>query len=293
MDDEYYMIDCWLASPFYPQNDNKMQPHWFLAKPVDMILSHFPKHHHDQYLGPPISSLAFFRLPYVRNAFFWHRMHVLAYHTQLNKDDSVFYLSFQLLQPNISCYAETESDDGTCTRGLAQCLTDDHDKRLCKVKAVLAPHQTGGWLKIYAGPKATPATTHPTLEPVSKHHYPLAFCVRIETSMPLQQSFDFVKLYVDHNEFYVQQPQCYQLYPLQTYHFVIRANRLDHRAATHHKLAIKSPSGKLSKLMYYPQDQTYDGSVTVSEAGKWSLVCLLHHTGGSYTVATWSCSISK
>jgi transglutaminase/protease-like cytokinesis protein 3 len=287
------MIDCWLASPFYPQNDNKMEPHWFLAKPIDTILTHFPKHHSEQYLDPSISSLAFFRLPYVRNPFFWNRMHILTYQTQLNQNDGLFYISLQLSKSNISCYAETESDGGIGTRGLAQCVIDDHDTRLCKIKAVLAPQQTGGWLKIYAGPKATPITTHPTLEPVNKHHYPLALCVRIETRVPLQQPFDFVKLYVDHNEFYVQQPQCHRLYPLQTYHFVIRANRLDYRAATHHKLAIKSPSGKLVKLMYYPQDQTYDGSVTVSETGQWSLVCLLHHTGGSYTVATWSCNINK
>ncbi|KAL0139189.1 hypothetical protein V8B55DRAFT_1521722 [Mucor lusitanicus] len=295
IEDEYRMIDCWLASPFYPQNDNKMESHWFLAKPHDMIMTHFPKNHHDQCLDPPLSAYAFFLLPYIRNPFFWYGMRFLKYHVQLEENEhSVFYVKFKLSQTNISCYAETESDDGTATRGLAQCITDDNDNRICKVKAVLPPHQRTGWLKIYTGPKAvpTPSSGHQQQEVVNKNHYPLALCLRIKTQQPTETSFDFVQLYVDHNEFYIKEPQCYQFYPLQTYHFCIRANRLDYRA-THHKLAVKSPSGKLVKLMYYPQEQTYDGTVTVSEAGKWSLICLLHHTGGSYTVASWSCKLKK
>ncbi|CEP15458.1 hypothetical protein [Parasitella parasitica] len=304
IEDEYRLIDCWLASPFHPQNENKMESHWFLSKPHDMIMSHFPKNHHDQYLNPPLSSYAFFLLPYIRNPFFRNGIRFLKYHVQLQENEhSVFYVKFTLSQTNISCYAETESDDGTATRGLAQCITDDHENRICKVKAVLPPHQTSGWLKIYAGPKAEPVSSsghhhhqqqqqQQQQEVVNKNHYPLALCIRISTQQPTLTPFDFVQLYVDHNEFYIQEPQCYQFYPLQTYHFRIRANRLDYRA-THHKLAVKSPSGKLVKLTYYPQEQTYDGTVTVSEAGKWSLICLLHHTGGSYTVASWSCKLKK
>ncbi|KAI8637080.1 hypothetical protein BD408DRAFT_354431 [Parasitella parasitica] len=300
IEDEYRLIDCWLASSFHPQNESKIESHWFLAKPHDMIMTHFPKNHHEQYLSPPLSSYAFFLLPYIRNPFFWYGMRFLKYHVQLQEEEhSVFYLKFTLSQTNISCYAETESDDGTATRGLAQCITDDYGNRTCKVKAVLPPHQTSGWLKIYAGPKVVPASSsghqqqqQQHQEVVNKNHYPLALCVRINTQQPLVAPFDFVQLYVDHNEFYIQEPQCHQFYPLQTYRFCIRANRLDYRA-THHKLAVRSPSGKLVKLTYYPQEQAYDGTVTVSEAGKWSLICLLHHTGGSCTVASWSCKLKK
>jgi transglutaminase/protease-like cytokinesis protein 3 len=281
-----------------------MEAHWFLRKPLDMIMTHLPKDPLNQFLDPTITQHAFFSLPHVRNPFFWHRMRILNFKNHLSsaddddEDSGVYYISLKLEESNISCYAETEGEDGSIIRGLAQCLTDDHDNRICKIKAVLPSHQTSGWLKIYAGPSlaSSSSTTNQQQqqqETIQKSHYPLAMCIRITQPKPTTP-FDFVQLYVDHNEFYVQEPQCYKLYPLQTYHFCIRGNRLDnHNRATHHKLAIKSPCGRLYKLMYYPQDQTYDVNVTVSEAGKWSLICLLHHTGGWYTVANWACSILK
>ncbi|KAI9472238.1 MAG: hypothetical protein EXX96DRAFT_622413 [Benjaminiella poitrasii] len=306
---EYRMIDCWLASPFYPQNENKLEPHWFLTKPIDMIMTHIPESQQDQYLNPPLSPDDFFRLPYVRNPFFWYRMEIIAYHVELVKSKDIFYVSLKLHQPPntaINCYAETEAEDGTIARGLAQCLTTENDDRLCKVKAVLPPHQYSGWLKIYAGPaKQMNASSGHQQETTIQHtHYPLALCMYIsdrskECNALLEAAgpFDFVQLYTYPNEFYIQEPQCYYLYPLQTYHFCVRANvrSMEQRRATmhHHKLAIKSPGGKLVKLMYYPQDQTYDCTVTITEAGEWSLICLQHHTGGSYTVASWSCKVMK
>ncbi|KAI8063956.1 hypothetical protein BDF21DRAFT_123878 [Thamnidium elegans] len=297
IDGEYRFIDCWLASPFYAQNETKMEPHWFLTQPLDMIMTHLPKDPRNQFLNPPLTQHAFFSLPHVRNAFFWHQLQVLDFKSQAENANSVFYLSLKL-DKHINCYAETEGDDGSTTRGLAQCLTDEH--RICKIKAVLPYNQSQGWLKVYAGTKLVKSSTttqHPQQpEIVHKNHYPLAMCIRIrQPTIAAREPFDFVQLYMDRNEFYIQEPQCHRLYPLQKYNFSIRGNRSDNynRATTHHKLAIKSPSGRLIKLMYYPQDQTYDGTVTVSEAGKWSLICMLHHTGGWYTVASWTCHIAK
>ncbi|KAI7873470.1 uncharacterized protein EV154DRAFT_473389 [Mucor mucedo] len=281
------LIDCWLASPFHPHNENKMEAHWFLTRPQDMIMTHLPKSSHYQYLNSPLNQHAFFSLPYVRNPFFWHSLRMLHYKNQIAEEGGVFYFCLQL-EENISCYAETEAEDGTVVRGLAQCITEKR-YRVCKIKAVLPPHQRRGWLKIYAGPKVVPAqSSHGLPEIVQKNHYPLAMCIYLQGQPVEEKALDFVQLYSDHNEFFIQEPQCYRLFPLQTYHFCIRGNRT---SATHHKLAIKSPGGKLVKLMYYPQDQTYDGKVTVSETGKWSLICLLHHTGGWYTVASWSCVV--
>lgn len=260
-----------------------------------MILTHLPKDPLNQFLDPPLTQHAFFSLPHVRNSFFKNRMRILNYQNELEDDDDIFYVSLKLEDSHISCYAETEGDDGTIARGLAQCLNDDRDRRICKVKAVLPPHQSEGWLKIYSGTKVTTLSNHQQQEVINKNSYQLTMCIRITQAKPnLSSPFDFVQLYVDHNEFYIQEPQCQKLYPLQTYHFCIRGSRLEnYNRAMHHKLAIKSPSGRLFKLMYYPQDQTYDGTVMVSEAGKWSLICLLHHTGGWYTVANWHCNIVK
>lgn len=264
-----------------------------------MILTHLPKHPQQQHLNPPLSCTEFFELPYVRHAFFAYPMRVLNYQIQV-QENGLFYVSFHVKDKEIGCFAETESEqDGTLLRGLAQCTTDDHDRRVFKVKGVLPPKQSSGWLKVYLGPKLKQQQQYEDEEQQEQqevNHYPLSMCIYIQQEPSLEdEDFEFVKIYVDHNEFYINEPQCYQLYPLQTYRFCIKANRLDYyyNRSTHYKLAVKSPSGKLFKLMYYPQDQTYDGNVTISEAGKWSLVCLLHNTGGSYTVASWTCKLNK
>lgn len=260
-----------------------MEPHWFLTQPLDMIMTHLPTSAVQQSLSPAVNQHGFFSLPHVRHPFFWHGLRILHYKDHI--DSGVFYVSLKQ-EANTSCYAETEGRDGTIVRGLAQSMTEN-DERVSQIKAVLPPGQTDGWLKIYAGRKVIPTSQH-SAEKIQKHHYPLAMCIRIQQAAK-EEGFEFVQLYVDHNEFYIQSPQCYRLYPLQTYDFCIRGG---HRGrAVHHKLAIKSPGGRLIKLMYYPQDQTYDGKVTMTETGIWSLICLLHHTGGWYTVATWSCIV--
>lgn len=209
------------------------------------------------------------------------------------------------------------------TRALAQCTTDQNAERICKIKAVLPPDQWLGWLKIYAGRKMASQTTsslttvasssssssasssnhhaiaaaaaqmahNPQKLVVEAQNYPLAMCFRLTHHQPTTDAaahrpFDFVQLHAlqqTSDEFYIQEPQCYQLYPLHSYNFCVKSEQ------SHHKLAIKSPNGKLYKLMYYPQNHTYNGSLVISESGTWSLICLLNHAGGWYVVATWIC----
>lgn len=297
---EYRFIDCWLASPYHPQNNNGVDSHWFLTTPLDMFMTHLPQHAQQQYLNPTLGSSEFFKLPYVRHAFFRYPIRVLNYQIRQEDEKGLFYVAFEVTDKhNVSCFAETESEqDGTLLRGLAQCTLDDHDRRTFKIKGVLPPGHASGWLKIYLGPQQE-QQQEDQLESsqegiLKKPPYPLSMCIYIQQECSVEEDlFEFVKMYVDHNEFYINEPQCYQLYPLQNYRFCIKANRLEYyyNRSTHYKLAVKSPSGKIFKLMYYPQDQTYDGHVTISEAGKWSLVCLLHNTGGSYTVASWNCKV--
>ncbi|KAI9269816.1 hypothetical protein BY458DRAFT_436516 [Sporodiniella umbellata] len=273
---EYRFVDCWLASPYHPYNDNKIDPHWFLTLPSDMAMTHFPEKKKNQHLFRSITPHAFFSIPYVRNVFFWNKMYVLDY--KMHQSDSIVYMSLKVL-PKTHCYAEIESENGIHSRGLTQCSKED-EERLCKIKAVLPAGHTKGWLKVYTQQRG-----------VQKGQ--LAMCLQVTASQP-STGFDFVKLHgLDNPDgFHVQEPQCYQLYPLQTYRFVIGGSRPMYRAA-HHKLAVKSPHGKLHKLTYQPQDQSYEVNVKVSEVGKWLLVCLVHHTGGWYAVAEWNCMVSK
>ncbi|KAI9484618.1 hypothetical protein BDB00DRAFT_885212 [Zychaea mexicana] len=314
---EYRFIDCWLASPCHQynnksNNDNNgdtmplvVEPHWFLCRPLDMIYTHFPTSAVDQYLEPPVSINTFFALPFVCLPFFQHHIHVLDYDPASCElvGDKMCHITLQI-DPDIACYAEVETrttqHDMTRTallktRGLAQSLDDNGGDRICKIKAQLPPGQWMGWLKIYAGPRVVPTTGtgQQQQEKLGAKHYPLALCFRLTQQMPQiqqqqqqqQPTFDFVHIHVCQYEFYVQEPQCYQLYPLQKYNFSVKSNQ------THHKLAIRSPNGRLYKLMYYPQDHTYDGTITVSEVGQWTLVCLLHHAGGLYVVASWECKV--
>ncbi|KAI7852554.1 hypothetical protein BDC45DRAFT_545830 [Circinella umbellata] len=309
MGGEYRFVDCWLASPYYSTNNNNIEPHWFLCRPSDMIYTHFPTNPVDQYLEPPISISTFFALPYVCLPFFRHHIQIINYdpaNCNTLTIDKICHITLQV-DHDISCYAEVETRtqlDSTHTqlvktRGLAQCFTRDDDStshtndRICKIKAQLPPDQWMGWLKVYAGPRVIPATTsgQQQQEKLDSKHYPLAFSFRLirqqephQQQLQLQQKpFDFVQLHICQYELYIQEPQCYQLYPLQRYNFSVKSNH------THHKLAIRSPNGRLYKLTYYPHDHTYDGTITVSEVGQWTLVCLLHHAGGLYVVASWDC----
>jgi transglutaminase/protease-like cytokinesis protein 3 len=72
-------IDCYLASPFLPSNKGFIESHWFLARPLTMIYTHFPASFQDQFLDPPISASIFFSLPHVRTPFFKHHLQVLDY----------------------------------------------------------------------------------------------------------------------------------------------------------------------------------------------------------------------
>lgn len=285
-----------------------MEPHWFLCRPQDLIYTHFPSNPCDQYLEPPIDIDTFFAFPCVCPSFFRYHMRILQYSPDdCNPgDDQIFHVTLQV-DPDIAFYAEVETSThvgGTCRtittrkRGLAQCahVPGYPEFRLCKVKAVMPSDQTVGWLKIYAGPRivnqisvlsgttnynsAAPAHQQPQEKPGS-----LALCFRLtqEHPRPSTRPFDFVQLHLNHYEFYIQEPQCYQLYPLQPYNFCIKSDQ------SHHKLAIRAPSGRLYKLTYYPHDHTYEGSLTVSEVGQWSLISLLHNAGGWYTVASWEC----
>lgn len=325
---EYRFVDCWLASPFQPQNTGKMEPHWFLTKPTDMIYTHFPQDPNDQCLEPTISVSTFFALPYVWASFFSHHIKMIRYnpHAIHLIDDQVCHLTFRV-DPNVVCFAYIEVDPSQTLRCLAQSrmVPDESGKseRIYKVKAVLPPGHDHGWLKIYAGVSSLSSSTTTTAGSmrqenisngtsllISRHSQsttlppivastpssaaatelpPLAMCFRLTHRQQAlvedrNRPFEFVHLHPCHHEFYIREPQCYHLCPLQTYNFLIRGGD-----DAHHKLAIKSPSGKLYKLMYYPQEHTYDGSVKIAESGKWSLISLLHHAGGWYVVATWEC----
>ncbi|KAF7730814.1 cytokinesis protein 3 [Apophysomyces ossiformis] len=294
VDGEYRFVDCWLASPFHSQNEKKMEPHWFLTKPSDFIYTHFPQNRVDQFLEPSISVGTFFALPHVLTPFFRHKMQVVHFNAGTLElvDDQVCHLTIRV-EPDIMCYAEVEarSNSGSVTqRGLAQCQmlqVDGNMETVCKIKAVLPPNHVMGWLKIYAGPRIRPRQQfqhrHHPQDKVNSSYYPLALYFQL-THTGESRPLEFVQLHMSHYEFYVQEPQCYHLFPLQTYNF-----RVHNASTVHHKLAIRSPSGRLFKLMYYPQDYTYDGSVTLSEVGVWSLICLLHHAGGWSVVASWEC----
>ncbi|ORZ11071.1 hypothetical protein BCR42DRAFT_333077 [Absidia repens] len=304
---EYRFVDCWLASPFQPQNKHKAEStHWFLTKPSHMIYTHFPQEPSNQCLEPTIDVSTFFALPYVWASFFLHHIKMIRYNPDamsLVDDDHVCHLTFRV-DPGIACFAFVETDrfsnhsnqPTTITmRCLAQSRLIPDEKtglleRVFKIKAILPPGHDGGWLKIYAGASSSATVNATTIVPANDSLPPLAVCFRLTASQQERcgnnrvRPFEFVHLHPCRHEFYIREPQCYFLYPLQTYNFLVRGGD-----DTHHKLAIKSPGGKLYKLMYYPQEHTYDGSVKISETGKWSLISLLHNAGGWYVVASWEC----
>lgn len=267
IENEYRVIDCWLASPYHPQNDNKIDLHWFL-KPIHQTqLTHLTEND---------DTISFLKLPYVRHIYFKYPIHLLKCQTTLvdqNTEDDLFYVSFvSHTKSNVLFYAETESEHGVITRALTQCTHNNTiDNNTYTVKGVLPTTERFGWLKLY----------------VMDNTSSLMMCFHL-TQQQQQNSttaFEFVHLNARYQHtYYIQEPQCYYLYPYQTYYFCVRSTTMGY-----HKLAIQSPSGRLVKLMLSnPQEHTYDGNVTIKELGTWSLLCIVDRT--KKVLASWCCS---
>ncbi|KAM3583492.1 hypothetical protein VKS41_004404 [Umbelopsis sp. WA50703] len=90
--------------------------------------------------------------------------------------------------------------------------------------------------------------------------YPLAMVFRISHSGRAPQVFDF----------------------MYTFRIISMVNR-------HQKLAVKSPTGRLNRLVYFPQDKSYSGSMIVGEVGIWHLVCLQESGSWNNVIASWEC----
>jgi len=97
-------------------------------------------------------------------------------------------------------------------------------------------------------------------------------------------AYDFVRLDPTIHEFYVRTPQCHSLYSLQRYTF--RVSAPDQR----HKLAIKTPSGKLHRMMSVPDKGSYECEIVVVEGGTWKLIYFSEVGGERWsTIANWAC----
>lgn len=256
---EYRIIDCWLASPYYPQNNNEIDTHWFLTHPNNTKLTHLTNND---------SPFTFFQSPYIRHAYFKYPIHLQKCQTDIFTEDEMFYVSFNYSNPNISFYAETESKQGVITRSLVQCKANN----TFTIKAVLPQAERSGWLKLY----------------VIDEQYLLLMCFHLtQHVVQPREPFAFVQLNAKYqHEFYIQEPQCYFTYPSQTYYFNIRS-----KTSGYHKLAVMSPSGKLVKLMSNPQEQTFDGDVVMDEVGSWALLYIVRRK--KTVVANWYCTPSN
>ncbi|KAI9287851.1 hypothetical protein BC943DRAFT_274142, partial [Umbelopsis sp. AD052] len=291
IESEYRFIDCYIASQFHPLNEGIIQDEWFIKRPLEMIYTHLPSSKGCQYLDPPIETETFFALPHVCAPYFLYNMSVVNFDpTNIELvDDQVCHLDIAI-DEGVSCYAEVETrtnygdhDQAVISRKtLSQCMYLG-SKRICRVKAVLPPDCRVGWLKIYAGPRyISSGSTH---EKAPVNPYYLAMTYKLTHSGVSSYDFEFVQKFHTPQEFYIQEPQCYNLFPLQTYTF-----RLFSLGGRNQKLALRSPGGRMYKLLYYPQDISYDGTVTVSEVGIWNLVSLQQNTGGWHSIASWECT---
>ncbi|KAI9030690.1 hypothetical protein CLU79DRAFT_731073 [Phycomyces nitens] len=273
---EYRMVDCWLASPNHILNE-AIEPHWFLTTPLSMIHTHLPSDDRHQYLDPPLHPSSFFSLPQVWIPFFSHHIQVIDFDPSVLTlvDNQTYHLTINV-DPDTACYVQVECPDGTLVRGLAQ-LEPFSDRRTYRIKAVLPLDARTGWLQVYCGPRSTLENSAPS--------YSLAMSLLL-THTGKSRAFEFVKLHVNHEQFFIEEPQCYQIYPRQPYSF-----RIIKDDSRHPKMAIKSPTGKIFKLLYTPQDHSYATNITVTEIGQWTLVCLYHHAERWQTIANWECRI--
>ncbi|KAI0221364.1 hypothetical protein L0F63_002396 [Massospora cicadina] len=267
----YRLIDCGLATPTHPYNLHRAaDPFYFLTNPIKLIFTHFPLNLAHQYLKPPVAFASFARLPFVTGAYFDYGVRFL------DLPDGVLTIhedqtgELNLAVPDgVRCWAEVEVPDpdpsGRGVRRLAplvQCLTREGG-RVAKVMLRIRGRAPSALLRFRCGyAQGIKALTH-------------CFTLRLaHTGTKAPEAF--VKLLPSPDEFFIVVPLNFELLYNIAYRFHVLPGSAEGR---HYKLALRSPSMKVHKFVYYPGDQGYVANVTLRERGQWAISYLWQSRG--------------
>lgn len=285
---------------------------FYLVDPFKFIHSHVPCDQRDQFLLPPLSDIDALGLPLAAPEAFISQVRFTKYQTGQTRLDNLEIAELTLEAPSgIDLYAEilagntfnmslvgARYDETQLAKihGLAQPYWEKN-RRYFRVKAFLPEPFSQGILNIYAGPSGT-------MQSVTKNTLPLAYSLPLTHSGP-NAPFEFITRHptphCKRQDIYVIQPQCKQLSGGNLYVFQVKQHPSGGITAGSGfgrvKIAIQSPSGKISKMTKHDIDNVESGdvyggwevSIKCHEVGTWRGL-VLADSGNAWSVfAEWDC----
>lgn len=323
VDGEWRMIDASLASPTHPRRSlytncpgNVAEDFYFLAKPSELIFSHIPRYRDQQHMMPSLSADLIFQLPSICPAMFRYNLYLSEFDMSLLRTTGPEIVQIDVQVPaEIDCAAEIE------VRGYVADLDGDliesgevmkspalaqpywiHGRRIFRVKAVVPDGETTGVLKIYAGRRGL-------LQSMKDIPFPLAVAFPISHVGKSCGQFNFVDMHPTPQalryDIYVVQPQCRELSRGSTIVFDFKQfpNNVESPVFSPTKttkLALQSPSGKITKMSAKDADASFstekssgqiswEAIVTCGEIGVWRGLVMADRSATWVVFAEWVC----
>lgn len=312
INDEWKIMDASLASSTFPTKDCyyrlekgvSVNHFYFMASPHQIIYTHVPSMDFDQHIVPTMDPQDAMALPLVGPTAFEHNMKLLDYDSGTTRLNNYEMTELNVSVPHgVDMVAEVQPGNPTTSvfddtepaiPGLAQAYWEDN-KRYIRVKAFLPDPITQGVLNIYLGDKGT-------LQAPNKAGLPICYSVGI-THAGQNAPFEFVTRHptphCERQDIYVTQPQVKKLITGNTYIFSTRqhpAKGITVGAGfARTKIAIQSPSGKITKLYRKGGSEdsvvfgTWENSIKCTELGTWRGLVLADRGNAWSVFAEWYC----
>ncbi|OWB86136.1 hypothetical protein B5S33_g4818 [[Candida] boidinii] len=297
---EFRFIDIALGNPSNPIHslfnysesdlDNNTE-YYFLSRPLEIVHTHVPIHIDNQHVTPPIDTNIQISLPplypaFLNNGFSFHKFDqsLLRLHDfEIAELDFVIPKDF-IIEAFVEKHDNGKSHNSDANRALVQ-IYWRKGRRIAKIKAVVPPMTPIAFIAVYAAIEGSDNLPLAVSLPI--YHQgkdkPLSW-VRVDNY------FDNLKNF----EYYIKQPQVYNLPSKETFEFSIiryHVKRLDSERPF--ALYLISPRGD-----YYPFDnQDIDNSqmsvweqqIQLKEEGKWKLIAPSDDNSKWCTIAEWNC----
>ncbi|ODV94100.1 hypothetical protein PACTADRAFT_44475 [Pachysolen tannophilus NRRL Y-2460] len=269
---------------------------YFLTKPLDLIYSHIPTIIDQQHIVPPIDTLVALSTPATFPSFFYNSLKPHKFNNALIRLRDLETSEFEMLLPiDVEVFANIRTEEfekDNCT--LAQVYWKNNCKRIVKVKACLPSKFSTAFVQIFAGEKGAQKT-------LSNIH-PIAMTVPIYHN-GIYRDIEFVKRYPTiHSQLqdlYIKSPQMYNIKFQQKITFIV--NQFPSQGLTsiqmpdmkRPKIAIQSPSGKISKFIQTDPSLPFGEwvlDILVQENGIWRALIITDDGTGWSVFAEWKCS---
>ncbi|OWB63789.1 hypothetical protein B5S32_g3830 [[Candida] boidinii] len=297
---EFRFIDIALGNPSNPIHslfnysemdlDNNTE-YYFLSRPLEIVYTHVPIHIDNQHVTPPIDTNIQTSLPplypaFLNNGFSFHKFDqsLLRLHDfEIAELDFVIPKDF-IMEAFVERNGNGKSHHNEANRALVQ-IYWRKGRRIAKIKAVVPPMTPIAFIAVYAAIEGSDNLPLAVSLPI--YHQgkdkPLSW-VRVDNDFNNLKNF----------EYYVKQPQVYNLPSKETFEFsIIRYHVKNIETERPFALYLISPRGEYYPFDYQdidnPQMSIWEQQIQLREEGKWKLIAPSDDNSKWCTIAEWNC----